>query len=122
MEATPLNFDIQESILLTDENINYHFLENKNWEIYFKSKYSEFTKEDYIQKAWKLFEENGYRVDVERFSNRSESKHYSALKAIDLYKGDEFIVGRGMVNERQALEQLLIMVITDFEVDFRDFK
>lgn len=121
MEYTPLNFSIQKSFL-TDENIGYHFLENRAWEKYFKSKYSEFTCKDYIQKAWKLFEDNGYRVEVERFSNRPESKVYSAIKSIDLFKDEEFIVGRAMVNESQALTQLLIMVICDFEVDFREFK
>lgn len=121
MTPTPLNFEIQDS-WITDENIEYHFLENRVWETYFKSKYPEFTCKDYIQKAWKLFEENGYSVEVERYSNRPESKHYSTIKSIDLYKGDEFIVGRVQVNETYALEQLLIMVITDFEVDFKEFK
>jgi len=107
---------------MTQDNIDTHFRINPSWERYFHTKEFSYTPENYIEKAWALFVNNGYRYELERFSNNPNSKVYTAIKCIDLYHNDEFIVGRERVNESQALEQLLIMVICDFEVDFNTFK
>jgi hypothetical protein len=53
---------------------------------------------------------------------------YTAVKCIDLYgpiteeNDDGFVIGLGDVNISSAIQQLLIMVICDFLVDFNTFK
>jgi len=108
--------------LLTQDNINTHFRTNRSWKALFERHYPAYTPKTYVENAWKIFEDNGYRYEMERYSNRPESRVYHAVKSIDLFKGDEFIVGRGDVYDGWALEQLIIMVVCDHEVDFETFK
>jgi len=108
--------------MLTQEHIDNQFIENRSWQKYFLSKHPIYEPKYYIELAWNLFVKNGYSYELERFSNNPESKVYTAIKSIDLYHRAEFIVGYTMVNEFQALEQLLIMVICEHEVDFNKFK
>jgi len=107
---------------MTQTNIDNHFLGNRSWRALFERHYKSYTPEDYIAKAWKLFEDNGYTTELERYSDRPESKVYTAIKCIDLLHDGELIVGRMNVHESQALTQLLLMVICDHEVDFNTFK
>lgn len=111
-----------DKIDMTQYNIDNHFISNRSWRALFERHYKVYTPEDYIDKSWKLFQDNGYAVEFERYSNNPNSKVYTALKSIDMSHNGEFVVGRVQVNEYDALEQLLIMVICDHEVDFNTFK
>jgi hypothetical protein len=106
---------------LTQDNIDNHFRTNRAWKALFEKYYKEYTPETYIKLAWDIFEKNGYRYEIERYSNRPESRMYHAVKCIDLFHGEEFIIGRGDVYDEWAVEALVIMVICDFEVDFSTF-
>jgi len=105
--------------------IENHFLINPFWKTYFLSKFPKWTVEKYIKNAWSLFESNGYRYEINRYSDNPDSNLYNAVKYIDLFSDDtdkSFIVGRGDVTYDSAVEQLLIMVICDYHVDFKTFK
>jgi len=107
---------------LNQDHIDQHFRENRVWKELFLKYYSVYTPANYIELAWKIFEKNGYRYEIERYSNNPDSKVYQAVKQIELYHKNVFIVDRCQVHIDSALEQLLIMVICDFEVDFNLFK
>jgi hypothetical protein len=108
--------------MLTRSNISNHFATNRDWKELFEKNYPKINPETYVEDAWKLFERNGYTTEMDRYSNNPKSRVYTALKSIDLLHNGEFITGREQVNEYNALEQLLIMIITDFDVDFTTFK
>lgn len=107
---------------LTQDHVDEHFRTNRIWKILFDKHHQEYTPKNYVEKSWNIFEKNGYTYVIERYSDNPSSNVYQAVKEISLYHKDEFIVGRCQVHIDSALEQLLIMVICDFEVDFNTFK
>lgn len=109
--------------MIKKEHIEEHFIINPYWKEYFLSKFPNWTTDNWTNDVWSLFKDNGYRYELERYSNNPESGLYSAIKCISLIdSNDEEIIGYGNVTESSALEQLMINVICNFDVDFNTFK
>ena len=107
---------------LTQDNIDTHFRINRDWKALFNRYYSTCTPADYVEKAWKIFEANGYTYEIKRYSDRPTSRLYMAVKEMILNLDGEEVVCYGDLPYSYALEQLLIGVICDFDVDFKTFK
>ena len=103
--------------------IEEHFLINLPWKEYFLSKYPKYSTKTWTEDVWKLFKNNGYSYNLDRYSNNPKSKLYNAIKSIALIDpcGKEVICYLN-TNINSALEQLLITVICNFDVDFTKFK
>lgn len=115
--------------MIKKEHIENHFICNPYWKELFLKEFPTWTPETWTEKAWSIFERNGYTYDVKKYSDNPESKLYNAVKYIDLYDtklkddvNDGFIIGYGGIRYENCLEQLLISVICDFKVDFTKFK
>lgn len=114
--------------MLEKHHIEEHFIINPVWKNYFLSKFPNWTPETWVENVWSLFETNGYRYEIERYSNNPDSTLYQAIKCVDLFGPDTsecedgFIVGYGDSHETSALEQMLLNVICNFDVDFNTFK
>lgn len=125
--------------MLTQENIDNHFLANRVWKEIFLSKYPNYTPETYIQNAWELFQQNGYYIEFERLSKDPENKKglYNVVRAnlynkalintnVDYdeeeYNLDGFVVGTDWIQERDHIQQLVIWCICDFEIDVTTLK
>lgn len=114
--------------MLETHHIEAHFTENRAWAKLFKSRFPNWTPATWVEDVWSIFEANGYRYEIERYSNNPESKVYCAVKCVDLFgpitedNDDGFIVGYGDSHDSVALEQMLISVICNFDVDFTKFK
>lgn len=104
------------------EWIENHFIENPLWKSLYLSKYKEIDPNRYIENSWKILESNGYSYTIERYSNNPESKLYNAVKEITLYENNEFVIGYGDLTYSSALEQMLIRVICNFEINFKEIK
>lgn len=119
------NLALSENLIqqLTSDNIEEQFRINRSWRALFNNHYQAINPDTYITDAWKLFVANGYSYQITRYSDNPSSALYVAIKDISLHdrKGEE-IVARGDVHFDSALEQLMIMVICEFEVDFTKFK
>lgn len=105
---------------LTEENIRNHFLTNPEWKRVFTEHYPDWSPDTYVRDAKALFEVNGYRFEEDRMSKRPDSK-FRCVVTIDLYHGDDFVFGL-QGHELSVLEQLLIIVICEYEVDISKFK
>lgn len=109
--------------MIKQEHIENHFIINLYWKKYFLSKYPNYSQKTWTEDAWKLFEDNGYTYELERYSNNKTSKLYSAIKCITLIDSNgEDVIGYMDTHINSALEQLLISVICNFDVDFTKFK
>lgn len=106
---------------LDKEHIKNQFITNPVWKELFLKHFPLSVPETYIEDAKSIFESNGYRFEMERMSNRLESVHYTSVR-MDLYKGDEFIIGRDWTHQDNAIEQLITMIICDYEIYFTTFK
>lgn len=108
--------------MLKQEHIETHFLINRDWKEYFLKNFPEYKVETWTSDAWSLFERNGYRYEMERYSRFPDSPLYTAIKEITLYKGDKEICWINDRTESSALEQLILNAVCNFEVDFTKFK
>lgn len=109
------------------EHIQTHFVINRTWKALFLKYFPEWTAETWAEDVWSIFENNGYRYEIERYSNNPDSKLYCAVRCVDLFGPDKsecsdgFVVGYGDSNISSAVEQMLINVICNFDVDFTKF-
>lgn len=108
---------------MKQEYIEEHFRTNLSWKEYFLSKYPNYSPKTWTEDAWKLFKDNGYTYSLHRYSDNPESKVYDSIKCITLVDSNgEDVIGYMDTHISQALEQLLITVICNFDVDFTKFK
>ena len=108
--------------MLKKEHIEGQFRCNSIWKNIFLSKYPNWSVDTWTEDVWKLFKDNGYTYEIERYSNNPESSVYCAVKSCDLFYKGEFIIGYGDSHITSCLEQLLIGVICNFEIDFNTLK
>ncbi|HKZ43109.1 MAG TPA: hypothetical protein VJ044_19275 [Candidatus Hodarchaeales archaeon] len=107
----PMNF--------TEEQIKNHFITNPEWRSLFNKYYKDWTPLNYMQRAIKIFEKNGYRF-VEK--DRLKSEKFKHIFRPSLFKGDKFVVGLDFHHEDNAFEQLLICAVCDYDVDISTLK
>lgn len=105
---------------ITEEHIKNHFIVNPEWKKLFFTHYKDFNQSNYTDRTKKVFEKNGYSFKtIQPF----KSKRFNTVREVEMYKGEEWIVAFQGFNERNALEQLFIDIICDYEtVDLSTFK
>lgn len=120
--------DVQEMFTcrLTSDMIRQHFIVNQTWRDIFELHYPNCSETDvdaseYVKRAWKIFESNGFTYTMTRYSDNPKSTVYTAVRSIELYKGEEEICNRANVPASTAVEQLLIEAITGYRIDCSKF-
>lgn len=114
--------------MLNKSHIERHFVINRSWKTLFLKYFPNWTVETWTDDVWSIFEDNGYRYEIERYSDNPESSVYCAVRCVDLFgppteeNEDGFIIGVGDSHISSAVQQMLIRVICNFEVDFNTFK
>lgn len=110
---------------LTQEEINNQFIQSPLWKRFFTKKFPNYTPETYLRDAWSILIANGITYEFERYSNRVDSKVYTAIKECYLLKdGKELEEGYCSNNLNQAgvLNQLLCFAVIDEDIDIDTLK
>lgn len=104
---------------MTDEYIKNHFITNPEWKRVFLKHFPLYSAQDYMEKALKVFEINGYKITTKRMSERKTSAFYRVIDATLLYK-DDFVFSQ-QSHEDSAVEQVIISCICNYDVDITKF-
>lgn len=129
-EAITYTRDLHEELLesayyLTQEQINNQFIQSPKWKLFFQERFPNYKAESYLRDAWSILIANGYTYEILRYSNRTNSNVYTAIKECYLLKdGKELEDGYSCcdINQAGVLNHLLCFAVVDEDVNIGDLK